>query len=208
MKRILICILALMLILPFSGALAEDNPMQSLRLETEINGDELDARFYADMAYPSDTVSFESMDFVLTYAKDVLQLIEMVTDGNAPESDIIDSSFVSLESVDVAGRYEYHCASALGSKGSGLLLHLRFRIIGEGTYNIRLQKDGFSVYEIAEDRSTSYRFPLLKTSYVAEETPVPEPETETPTAELSEKPDKGWFQKLIESIFGSSCRCG
>ena len=64
--------------------------------------------------------------------------------------------------------------------------------------------DSETVPETETDAPASEPFlPVLPS-----ETPVPEPETETPTAELSEKPDKGWFQKLIESIFGSSCRCG
>ena len=208
MKRVIICLLILMLTLPFAAAHADANPMQSLKLQCEVDGDVLDAYFYAEIAYPSETAAFESMDFVLTYAQDVLELIELVKDGETAESDVIDSSFISFESTDTAGRFEYHCASALGHRGSGLLLHLRFRILSEGGYRFRVMRDGYSIYDSASKQSVSYRFALLTENKLPEETTLL-PEIELPEVKPSETPkEEGWFMKLIHSIFGSSCRCG
>lgn len=211
MKRFLICILVFGLILPFAAANADSNPMRSLRLETSTEGDELDVRFYAEMEYPNATTAFESMDFVLTYANDVLELIGLQKDGDAPESDIIDDSFVlQVEKTDQPGRYEFHCASALGNAGSGLLLHLRFRILKEGGYGFRLHREGYSTYDTAADQSQSYLFALLQASEpVTDTTPLPEPERSESGNELAqETSEKGWFARLLESIFGSSCTGG
>ncbi len=212
MKRILIPILILLLILPLGSSRADDHPMRSLTLKAEREDDVLDVRLIADMVYPNETSTFESMDFVLTYSKDVLELIESVKVDGAPESDMIDSSFIGMENGDKAGRYEYHCASALGIRGSGLLLHLRFRIIGEGAYMLRVKSDGYSIYDSASDRAQSYRFPLLKTDIAPyEDTKLPEISdaiNETGQTEQPADTEKGWFAKMIESIFGSSCRCG
>ena len=212
MKRVLILTLILALILPVGAARADGNPMHSLTLKAEIDGDVLDVRFIAEMAYPNDTTAFESMDFVLTYSKDVLELIELVKDGDSVESEMIDSSFIALESAEQEGRFEYHCASAFGFRGNGLLLHLRFKIIGEGGYGFRLKSEGFSVYDSAANQATSCRFPLLKTDFPNPEgTPLPEsPESQIEPAKTdrSEEKEKNWFTKLMESIFGSSCRCG
>ena len=208
MKRVIICLLILMLTLPVAAAHAEGNPMQSMRLKCEVDGDVLDAYFYAEIAYASETAAFESMDFVLTYAQDVLELIELVKTGEVAESDIIDSSFMCFESTDTAGRFEYHCASALGHRGSGLLLHLRFRILGEGGYRFRVARDGYSIYDSASKKSESYRFALLREDQPAD-AGTPLPEIEKPEAQPSDEPkEEGWFMKLIHSIFGSSCRCG
>ncbi len=211
MKRVLICLLALLMLAPFAFAAADGNPMRTMKLETEKNGDVLDVRFTAEIAYPTDTAAFEPIDFVLTYSAQALELIELVKDGDAPESEIIDSSFIMLESTEQAGRFEYHGASALGHRGSGLLLHLRFRVIGDGGYSFSVKKDGYSIYDPATNKSESYRFPLLRTDFgqdAQDRTPLPElkrPDQESaePVAE-----EKGWFARLMESIFGSSCTGG
>ena len=212
MKRALVFVLILLLAIPFGASRAEENPMRSLTLKAEIDGDVLDVRFVVDMAYPNKTSAFESMDFVLTYSERALELIELVKSGDLLESDMIDNSFITLESIDQKGRFEYHCASALGIRGSGLLLHLRFRIIGEGAYMLRVKSDGYSIYDSASDRAQSYRFPLLKTDIAPyEDTKLPEISdaiNETGQTEQPADTEKGWFAKMIESIFGSSCRCG
>ena len=212
MKRALVFVLILLLAIPFGASRAEENPMRSLTLKAEIDGDVLDVRFVADMAYPNKTSAFESMDFVLTYSERALELIELVKSGDLPESDMIDNSFITLESIDQKGRFEYHCASALGCRGNGLLLHLRFRILGEEGYGFRMKADGFSIYDSGADQTTSCRFPILKIDVPMQgSTPLPDlpdPNLEATLPGQHAKKEKGWLAKLMESIFGSSCRCG
>ncbi|MBR3038136.1 MAG: hypothetical protein IKI52_05480 [Clostridia bacterium] len=209
MKRVLICLLALLLIVPFAASSAEENPMRSLKLTAEADGDLLDVRFDAEIDYPSETAAFESMDFVLTYDQNVLELIELVKIDGVPESDILDSSFIGFEGTETAGRFEYHCASALGHRGSGLLLHLRFRILSGGSYGFRLKREGYSIYDSATNRSESRMFALLDMNLpVADTTPLPEPDLPDIPQHEPPKEEKGWFARLIDSIFGSSCTGG
>lgn len=209
MKRVLICLLALLLAAPFAIAGADTNPMTALKLETEQSGDLLDVRFVADMAYPTETAAFESMDFVLTYASDVLEFVELVKSGEQPESGVLDGSFIGVENAQTAGKFEYHCASALGSRGSGLLLHLRFRVIRDGAYGFHIKRDGYSIYDSAEHASKSYRFALLSIDVAGtDDVKLPQiPDPREPVVTQPE-PEKGWFSKLIDSIFGSSCTGG
>ena len=208
MKRILILILIISLLM-IPTAQADDAPMRKLTLEATVSGEELDVYFYADMSYASATATFESIDFELTYAKDVLELIDSVKTDGVLESDILDGSFLYQEMTDEAGRYGLHAASAFGHAGTGLLLHLRFRLIGEGYYGFRLARDGYSVYDSATNRSVTYRLPRLD---IHLELPTKEPqrdETPKPSAVSSAQPntkkDENGFLKFLRSIFGTSC---
>ncbi len=212
MKRFLICMLAILLVLPLSAVRADTNPMRSLTLLSEAEGDVLDVRFFAEIDYPSDTAAFESLDFKLTFSKDVLELIEFVKIDGVPESEIIDDSFFGQELTNVSGSFEYHCASAFGHRGSGLLLHLRFRILKEGAYGFRTLRDGYSIYDASTNQSVSYHLPSLRQDSAQQNTPLPDVPlpTKKPDASGSEQPEqtKGWFARLIDSIFGSSCTGG
>lgn len=217
MKR-LILILLLVTLLLIPTAVADDAPMRKLKLEATVSGDVLDVRIYADMTYPTATAAMDSIDFRLTYASDILELIESVKDGSKLESEILDSSFFFEENTSEAGKYSVSAFSMYGNAGTGLLLHLRFRIIGEGYYGFRLGRDiaQYSLYDSASGTQTSYQLPRMDidaevtsssgiTDTVEEKTsattaPV-EPETEQPQTENG-------FIRFLRSIFGSSCFAG
>lgn len=205
MKRLLILILIIsMLMIP--TAMADESPMRKLTLEANVSGEELDVYFYADLSYANATTAFESIDFELTYDKNVIELIESVRKDGGLESDVLDSSFIMEEAADTAGRYGLHAASAFGNAGTGLLLHLRFRIIGEGYYGFRLARDGYSVYDSASNQSQSYRFPRLdiNAELTKNDSQLIVPNDKTDSEQKSEQQENG-FMRFLRSIFGTSC---
>ena len=131
MKRILILVLILSLLM-IPTAQADESPMRKLTLEATVCEGELDVRIYADMVYPNDATAFESVTVFLSYSSEILELIESVKTDKMLESDILDDSFLFQENTAEAGVYKMSAFSAYGNAGTGLLLHLRFRIIGEG----------------------------------------------------------------------------
>lgn len=213
MKRIVILILIISLLM-IPTAQADSAPMRKLTLEAVVSGEELDVCFYADLNYPNETSAFESLDFELTYSQDVLELIDSVKVDGRPESDIIDGLFIYQEVTDEAGRYGLHAASALGNAGTGLLVHLRFRIIGEGYYGFRLARDGYSIYDSAAQESTSYHLPRLDIHAELQSQnqqfalPSELPDAASLNSEPTEAPKENGFMRLIHSIFGSNCSGG
>ena len=214
MKRIVILVLIISFLM-IPTAQADNAPMRKLTLQATISGEELDVCFYADLKYENKTTAFESLDFELSYSSEVLELIECVKTENGPESDIIDGSFIMEEVTDEPGRYGLHAASAFGNAGTGLLVHLRFRIIGEGYYGFRLGRDCYySVYDTAANQSNSYHLPRLD---IDAELSAQTRQTEqipgaTSVDSITVKPTtaqkESWFMRLIHSIFGTSCSCG
>ena len=209
MKRLIVLILIIsMLMIP--TAMADESPMRKLTLEAAVSGEELDVYFYADLSYENATTAFESIDFELTYEKSVLELIESVKKDGGLESDVLDSSFIMEEATDTAGRYGLHAASAFGNAGTGLLLHLRFRIIGEGYYGFRLARDGYSVYDSAANNSQSYRFPRLdiNAELPKNDTQLIASNEKTSSGQQSEQQQENGFMRFLRSIFGTSCSGG
>lgn len=214
MKRIVILVLIVSLMM-IPAAQADNAPMRKLTLEATISGDELDVCFYADLKYENETTAFESLDFELSYSSEVLELINSVKDEDGLESDIIDGSFLMEEVVDEPGRYGLHAASAFGYAGTGLLVHLRFRIIGEGYYGFRLARESYySVYDSAANQSNSYHLPRLdidaelstqnrQAEQVQGTESIDSITDKTPTAAK-----ENGFMRFIHSIFGTSCSCG
>ena len=221
MKRFLILTLVIaMLMIP--TAQAESSPMRRFKLEATVSGEELDVRIYADMTYPNDTTGLDSIDFALSYSTDILELIGSVKEDDRLESDVLDSSFIYEENTSETGRYRMSAMSITGSAGTGLLVRLRFKIIGEGYYGFRLVRDlaEYSVYDSANGTQTSYQLPRLEidaeitgSSSIADatdKTAMPQSgenqpaAAQTETAAPAEQTESG-FLRFWRSIFGSSC---
>ena len=213
MKRFLLFTLIIALLM-IPTAQADESPMRKFKLEATVSGDELDVRIYADLTYQSATVGLESIDFGMSYSQDILELIESVKTGDALESDILNDSFFFEENTTEAGKYRLSAFSITGNAATGLLVHLRFKIIGEGYYGFRLLRDRaeYSVYDSATGTQTSYQLPRMEidaevtgTGSIAdpvEETKEPKPDAQNEPKE--EKTENG-FLRFLRSIFGSSC---
>lgn len=212
MKRLVI-VLLLISLLVIPTAQAEDAPMRRLKLEATVSGDILDVRVYAEINYPNATSTFESVDFSLSYSQDILELIESVKTEKGLESDILDDSFY-MENPNETGRYSLSAVSMAGKQGSGLLLHLRFKILGEGYYGFRLVRSlaAYSIYDSAADKSESYQLPRMDieaevngSNAIAD---IPDDLLEKPAetlVEMKEQPKENGFLRFLRSIFGSSC---
>ena len=218
MKRFLVVFLVLaFLIIPISQA--DDTPMRKLTLEANVSGessDELDVCIYADITYPNATTAFESLDLELTYSKDVLELIDSVKADGRLESQILDETFLLQEVTSESGRYGLHAATgSLGSTGTGLLVHLRFRIIGQGNYIFRLKREDsagiYSLYDSSTKKSETYHLPRMD---IQVEMP-----TDVYNSQLTDvignddlknsgnvqQPKENGFLRFLRSIFGASC---
>lgn len=213
MKRLLIVLLVLSLLLILPTAQADAAPMRKLKLEATVSEDVLDVRIYADVNYADGTV-FESIDFGLSYAQDILELIESVKTGEALESDILDGTFYYQENTNETGHYRLSAFSVTGNAASGLLVHLRFRIIGEGYYGFRLIRDlaQYSVYNPATGTQTSYDLPRLDIDVEVTSTAIPDLQEDQkestsilPTETKTEETKENGFLRFLRSIFGTSC---
>lgn len=199
--------LLLMLTTIFAATADASQPLQKIEIVTEEAEGTVTVSVYAEFAFASETAVLDSFQFDLEYDDDAFCFSECCSTGGAPESEVLDSSFLWSVNCIREGTLTFAAASVGGTQDSGLMARFVFTVDGAGDASeFVLNNVAYSTYDTSANVQNTYKFaeasqPQVDAPIDVEAVPVPETEAEENGAEESVS---GWT-RLIRSIFGESC---
>lgn len=209
MKRIILFTTGLLLMLSTMFVTMADTsqPLQEFNIVTEESDNTVVVSVYAEFAFTLDSSVLDSLQFDLEYDAGAFRFIECSSIAGAPESDVLDSSFLwSANCVD-EGTVTFASASVGGTQNSGLVARFIFSVVGEGKESaFTLKNVAYSTYDTAANAQTTYKFAEFPESQgdaaIGVET-IPAPDADVQES-ATEESVSGWT-RFIRSIFGDSC---